>query len=380
MLAHYRQGPDGKWSLHAEVNFKSDEDHATGWRPWFILWAAYRWTGDEKYAKPFIDAGIDSLQLVNSDELDILNKRKEWTDPLIASASKRNQKTETPWQLAWQATGDTSWLEKVYGSQIQTAHEREFINTQGSLWIDRIYFNNGELQRSRLGGVALMRNYVYPGNAVSWKFDAPASDQSVAILVPEATPDHVKIIAYNLDAVPVKAHMTGWEVDPGQWTITQGTQKSIGNASPALDAQLHDVGTSTVSFERSSSLDITFAPRTTTVIELKQVTKGVPYWSRPDLAIEQADVKVAGSRMAVTVHSLGAVDAPVSTLVLRDRTGKTIATAAIPALKAPTDLVPKTAVVTLTLPAHADYTGGSLNVECGGTLPEITQSNNLIQF
>ena len=147
-------------------------------------------------------------------------------------ASKPNQQNETAWQLAWQATGDTSYLNKVYASQIQTAHEREFINTQGSLWIDRIYFNNGELQRSRLGGVALMRNYCYPGNAVSWRFDAPANDQSVAILVPEATPDHVKIIAYNLDPVPVKAQMTGWEIDPGQWTMTQGTQQGIGNAQP----------------------------------------------------------------------------------------------------------------------------------------------------
>ena len=68
------------------------------------------------------------------------------------------------------------------------------------MWIDRIYFNNGELQRARLGGVALMRNYVYPGNVVSWKFDAPAKGQSVGILIPEGTPDHFKIIAYNLDS------------------------------------------------------------------------------------------------------------------------------------------------------------------------------------
>ena len=84
--------------------------------------------------------------------------------------------------------------------RFETAADRKFINTEGSLWIDRIYFNNGELQRARLGGVALMRNYVYPGNVVSWKFDAPANEQSVAILVPVGTPDHIKIIAYNLDA------------------------------------------------------------------------------------------------------------------------------------------------------------------------------------
>jgi hypothetical protein len=381
MLAHYKPGPDGKYSLHTEVNFKSDEDHPTGMRPWFILWAAYRWTGDEKYVKPFVDAGTSSLELLNADALDMLNKRKEWTEPVIAAASKRIPwQTETPWQLAWQASGDTSYLEKVYAAQIQTAHEREFINTQGSLWIDRIYFNNGELQRSRLGGVALMRNYCYPGNSVSWRFDSPANDQSVAILVPEATPDHVKIIAYNLDPVPVTAHMTGWEIDPGQWTMTQGTQAAIGNAQPAQDAPVGNMTSRTVPFERSSSVDIVFAPRTTTVIELKLASKGVPYWSRPDLGIDPEDVKVEGAKMTVTVHSVGSVDAPASTLVLRDRSGKTIATAPVPALQAPTDLIPKTASVTLALPAHADYAGGSVTIECGGNVPEITQMNNRVQF
>ena len=59
-------------------------------------------------------------------------------------------------------------------------------------------------------------------------------------------------------------------------------------------------------------------PRTTTVLELKLVKKGVPYWSRPDLGIDRDDVKVEGSRVKVTVHSLGAVDAPRSKVVLRD--------------------------------------------------------------
>ncbi len=230
ILAHYKPGPDGKPTLHLEVNFKSDEDKPTGMRAWFILWAAYRWTGDAKYVQPFIDAPIESLQNVNADILDMLNLRSSQTGPLVAAASKVRgpvgiaQPSETLGQLAWQATGDTSYLEKVYASQIQTAHQRAFINTEGSLWIDRIYLNNGELQRSRLGGVALMRNYCYPGNAVSWRFEAPANDQSVAILIPEATPDHVRIVAYNLESQPVTAHMTGWEVDPGQWTMTQGTQ------------------------------------------------------------------------------------------------------------------------------------------------------------
>jgi len=404
ILAHSKPGPDGKPTLHLEVNFKTDEDKPTGMRAWFILWAAYRWTGDPKYVHPFVDAPIESMQLVNADMLDMLNLRKTKTNPLIAAAAKSSgpsgiaQPSETLWQLAWQATGDTSYLEKVYASQIQTAHEREFINTQGSLWIDRIYFNNGELQRSRLGGVALMRNFCYPGHAVSWSFDAPADDQSVAILVPEAAPDHVKIIAYNLDRVPVTAHMTGWEVDPGEWTMTQGTQAGIGNEQSGVPtdrsssvgseqsaqngigaaAPVENLATQNVAFERSKSIAITFAPRTTTVIELRLKNKGVPYWSRPDLGIDPEDVKVEGSKMTVTVHSVGAVDAPASKVVLRDRSGKTLASATVPALKAPLDLTPKTAQITLTLPANTDLKGATVTVECGGDVPEITLMNNTV--
>ena len=89
------------------------------------------------------------------------------------------------------------------------------------------------------------------------------------------------------------------------------------------------------------AFDFTFAPHTTTVVELKLTEKGVPYWSRPDLGIGADDVKVEGAKMNVTVHSLGAVDAPASKVVLRDKAGKMLATARVPALKAPLDLTPK---------------------------------------
>jgi hypothetical protein len=378
-LAHYRRDPDGKWRLHTEVNFKTDRDRPTGMTPWFILWAAYRGTGKPKYVKPFFDNPMEAMQNVNADTLDMLKLRKKETTALIAAAATP-QPNEKVWQLAWQATGNTSYLDKVYGQQLQTAHERRFINRQGSLWIDRIYFNSGELQRSRLGGVALNRNYCYPGNALSWRFEAPTNDQSVAILVPEATPDHVRIFAYNLEQVPVKAQMTGWEVDPGEWIMTQGTQASIGMAPPPANASVENAVTKTVAFERSKSIEVTFPPRATTVIELTLKSKGVPYWSRPDLGIDPEDVKVTGNTMTVTVYSLGAIDAPASKVVVRDRTGKMLATGDIPALKAPVDLVPKTAVLKLVLPKGADLKGGSVRVECGGNVPEITLMNNSVQM
>jgi len=190
--------------------------------------------------------------------------------------------------------------------------------------------------------------------------------------VPQGTPDHIKIIAYNLDSVAVKAKMTGWEIDPGKWEITQGVQGATS------DAALSDMSTRSAEFERSRDLEISFPPHVTTVIELKLVAKGVPYWSRPDLGIGEDDVKVEGGRMKVTVHSLGSVVAPASKVVLRDRAGKVLASAAVPAIKAPLDLLPKTAAVSLTLPAGAEWTGGSVTVESGGKVPEITQRNNRV--
>ncbi len=375
-LAHRHVNPDGKMGMHYAVNFHTNEDLTDGNTPWFMLWAAYRWTGDKKYLVPFGDNPPESLRLINSDALDMLNVRDTWGKELLQTAApdRRNDSgtaSETNLHLAWQLTGDAKDLDKLYASQIETAVDRKFINTEGSLWIDRIYFNNGELQRARLGGVALMRNYIYPGNVVSWRFDAPAAGESVGILIPEGTPDHIKVIAYNLDSTPVKAKMTGWEVDPGKWEITQGVRDSD-------DGPVRDASTRTKEFERSRDLEVTFAPHVTTVLELKLVEKGVPYWSRPDLGIGEDDVKAEGGRVKVTVHSLGSVDAPASKVVLRDKTGKVLATAAVPAIKAPLDLYPKTASVVLTPPKGADWKGGSVTVESGGKVPEITQRNNRV--
>ncbi len=375
-LAHRHIDPDGKYRLHYTVNFHTNEDLPGSQDPWFVLWAAYRWTGDKKYIAPFADDPPASLRAINADALDMLDVRDTWGKELLNSGSSSQRSdagvaSETNLHFQWQLTGNTRALEKLYTMQIQTAEERKFINTEGSLWIDRVYFNNGELQRARLGGVALMRNGIYPGNVVSWAFDAPANEQSVAILVPEATPDHIKVIAYNLSDKPVSSHMTGWEIDPGTWEIAQSTQATE-------NAPLENTQTRSGDFERSRDLTFTFAPRTTTVLDLKLVKKGVPYWSRPDLGLDREDIKLGKANMSVTVHSVGAVDAPAATVVVRDRVGKVVAKTATPPLRAPTDLLPKTATVTLKLPSNADLTGGSVSIESSGSVPEITQMNNRV--
>jgi hypothetical protein len=215
---------------------------------------------------------------------------------------------------------------------------------------------------------------LYPGHAVSWSFAAPARAEDVAILIPESTPQSIKIIAYNLSSAPVTANLTPWNLAPGKWEVTQGIDsRGDGQLTGAAQPQQFD-------FEHDRPLTITLAPRATTVIELKLISKGTPYWDRPDLGIGKDDVVIQSRTVTVTVHSLGAVEAPATRLALMDGNGKVIATVAVPALKAPLDLMPKTTTVTLTVPAGASIKGGSVVVDPDTTMREITRMNNQVKL
>jgi hypothetical protein len=367
LLAHRRTGAAGVASTSTTIEFATDKDlpgagvGAGGDRALTVLWAAYRWTGDRKYLLPFLDAGYRGLGQLSADALHQMGLRDTWGKAypeLVASGGGDSASRH----FAWQVTGDTKYLEDLYADQAKAARLREFINTQGSLWIDRVNVPDAEIQRARLGGIAIVRNYVYPGHAVSWRFAEPGAEQRVAILVPLATPNYVRISAYNLDTKPVAAAMTGWNVDPGEWSMSV-------NGGPAQ----------AVTFERTKSLDVTFAPRATTTIELRLVSKGVPYWSRPDLGIAERDVRITGRNVRVTVHSLGAVDAPSAMVTIRDAAGKAIANAPVPALKAPVDLLPKTAEIVVEIPAQVSLKGASVSVEMRGPVSEITLRNNVVK-
>jgi len=133
-------------------------------------------------------------------------------------------------------------------------------------------------------------------------------------------------------------------------------------------------------FERTGSLDFTFAPRATTVLTLKLKAPGTPYRQRPDLGIGREDVQVNGRKVRVRVHSLGAVPSPATTVVFRNRAGEIIATGKLGPLPAPADLYPKTKEVTLTLPAGADAAGGTVEIDPDRRLEEITRLNNSVEL
>ncbi|HVZ63607.1 MAG TPA: LamG-like jellyroll fold domain-containing protein [Lacunisphaera sp.] len=392
LLAHKHPDKFGSAALPSAIRFADDSEGVAtrGNLPWPIFWGAWRFTGRREFLEPILDGGPAALNAVNANALDWLGLRAEWRDRILEGARGRpvdyrrvpvvGRPRESSYRgtvdapVRWQLTGDKRILAQLYGEQNEETKLQEFINTEGSLWIDRVGVPYAELQRARLGGIALTRGATYPGHTVSWRFAAPATAESVAILIPNATTTSFKVIAYNLETTPVHATMTGWNIDPGRWEITQGLDM---NDDDEAD---REITTHEASFERTKSVDITFAPRATTVLTFRLKTSGTPYWSRPDLGLDAQDVQIASNELHVTIHGLGSVPSPESEVVLRDATGAVRARATLGPLAAPVDLQPRTTTVTLKLPAGLDPRGDTIEIDPDHRLEEITRLNNVVRL
>lgn len=388
LLAHRHANGGGSGRLFSvpAIHFATDREESAGrsYFPWHVFWGAYRWTGDRRYLEPIISGGGSQLMQVNANVMDQLEVRETFQRTLRTGDDRpadnrpggraANFRASAFDHFAWQLDHDKSRLARLYTTQIETCAATEFINTEGSLWIDRVGVPTAELQRARLGGAALVRNSLYPGHTVGWSFAAPANEQSVAILIPDATRTRFTVIACNVETRPVAATMTGWELDPGQWEITQGVDT---NDDDRADGP---VTTRTARFERSRSLTFELPPRATTILTLKLKQPGTPYWQRPDLGLDREDVTVQGNQVRVRLHSLGGVAVPASTVAVIDAQDRTLAHANTPAMNAPDDLTPHTAEVTLTLPNGANLSGAAVLLDPDEKLEEVTRLNNRVEL
>ena len=274
--------------------------------------------------------------------------------------------------VAWQVTGDKRFLETLYAREIQSDAQRMYMMTEGHLWTDRVQIPSEQLQRARLGGIGARRNQTFGGNVVAWRFAAPAKADDVAILAPDARQDRFKVIAFNLSDRPVDATLIAADITGGRWKLVSGRDA---DGDDRIDA---DRTERELDLERTDELPVTLAPKQSTVLEFELVKAGEPSWQRPDVGIGIDDVKLAKGEVAVTVHSLGALDAPAGVVILEDRAGKEVVRAPFAALKAPVDLRPKTTTVRLKASARTDLAGYRVRLVLDGGGREITQRNNSV--
>jgi hypothetical protein len=378
ILAHAKTGADGSTSWPDEINWRTDATRATlppNTPPMQLFWAAWRWTGDEKYLQPILLAqakgGNAAIRQVTPDVLAALDKHADWGGAAVKAAGGARASNLDRY-LAWETTGDKRWLEQLYADEIREADQRMYMQTEGHWWTDRVEVTSEFLQRTRLGGIALMRNWIAPGATVSWRFADDADAGKVAILVRGATPTHFTVVAYNASDHEARARMTGWNVTAGDWRMTSGVDRDGDDVTDA------PVEARTVPLEKSGSVELSFPPRQTMVLAFELEKAGPATETRPDLGIGPDDVVRSGRSLSVTVHSLGAQDARAGVVRVLNGAGRTIAEARVPALPAPRDLKPKTALVKLTLPAGFDAKGARVAVALPDGLREVTQQNNSV--
>ncbi|HBE39625.1 MAG TPA: hypothetical protein DDW27_00155, partial [Bacteroidales bacterium] len=326
---------DGK--LYTEINYSTDEsrdDTGNRGKPWSLFLAAWKLTGDRKYLEPLPQS---------------LFYNREFNQDKIAGN---------------------------YRNEISNLGIREYINTEGSVWIDRISSFNPVIQEDRLGGVALTRtNILYPMNRVSWKFEAPASWTSTAVYVQESGPEKIRIITYNLENESVNAEMTLWDVLPGKWSITTGIDTDDDQKPDT------DLVESSVNLGRGEKLDLTFAPRKYTIISLDlKESSGQGYWDLPDIAIGKEGITVSENEITVRVHNIGAIISPEAAIVVTDSEGIKIGSALVPSIQAPVDLKPRRTDIKISIPSGTGHTAAKIELDPEYKIKQITRKNDTVSW
>nr|MCR4859351.1 hypothetical protein [Bacteroidales bacterium] len=322
-LAHAKTDTDGKVLLPNEINFLTDE--ARSWGGSFalpLMWYAWRWTGEPKYLRAVEGSGWDHVNYTRETLTDQIRK------------------------------------------DLRAIDAREYIMTEGSLWIDRIGFPCETIQYSRLGGIAMTRSQnLVPSNPLRWHFRGAEDAQRLAILVTQTSPTQFEIEFFNTGAQPLEAVMEGVEAPGGMWELTEP------------DGKLRQV-----EWGRARCLPLRIPARRECRIRMRLTGKAEDYALRPDVGIGEEDLVLTPEGLGVTVHNLGGVDVPGVTVVLRDARGHILSQTETPAIPAPVDLVPKTARVVLEVPRGCNLAECSVALDPGKESGEIYPGNNVTSY
>lgn len=328
MLEHYYDG-----RLHVLVNVTTDEDQVhERTREWPLFYAAWKFTGDEKYLKPIDPALYEQQQ-----------DRFPGTD-IAEAAAKR------------------------YEDILRKAALREYINTDGQLWVDRGVIDIAVMQQDRIGGVGHERFSLYPRHYFRWQFK-PSQEMDVAVMVTYAAPDKIRLSAFNMTDDDITAHMIMEDIIPGKWTVKAGTGPEIGVMEQSEEREME--------LEWMGGLPVVFKPGRHTVLELDLREREKGYWERPDLAMDREDVIIRDDCIRVRVHNIGAAESAETELVLKSPSGEILRRSQVPPIPAPNDLYPKVMEIPLWT-RGIDLAGCSVELDPENRMKEITKTNNRI--
>ena len=142
-----------------------------------------------------------------------------------------------------------------------------------------------------------------------------------------------------------------------------------------IDGAVH---TQTGPMEMTLGMDVTFAPKATTIIEMQLVEEREDSRLRYDLGLGRDDIRRYDHGLNVRIHSLGSRPTPECTVALMDQQGNILKSALLPPLPAPIDNWPRYRDVVFNLHNVPELVGLRVVIDPEGKLHEITRDNNSI--
>ena len=321
MLEHKRY-KDGVIQLPLEICFTDDSERMWGLRfIGAIFCYAYHWTGEEKYLEVYKASGYAGFTHSKEDFV------------------------------------------RLGRDELRRNAIMEFINTEGSVWTDRLRFDVDLIQESRLGGIAMNRwEHMVPLNLVGWKFDKDEDADKVAIHFEKSERDNFSVVFFNTSKKTVSVTMSGVETLGGEWEMNYNSHKKL------------------VNFGRGRKLSFKIPPGKEYQMNMRLISKGVDFNHLPDLAISSSDIELDGNMLRVTAHNISGVSIDGMRICFADSNGKKLIEKEVPNIPAPSDFLPKTAMIIFDIPDNFKNGNYQIILDPDNMIEEIYEENNIAEF
>ncbi len=326
------------------------------------------YTGDEKYARPFMDMfsqGRASLQidkyLPEFEQMGLLDG--------LGEEELRGLEEHEPY-LGVLRRGDRLVLIAALRNDIAHMQRFRYMYTEAEQFTDRIFLSSINNAAKAYCGAYTTRNKIHHGLSVSWE----GFGTDFAALVLQSRADRLRVAVYSFADEPMTGAMRVWRLDHGTYRV------AIGPDADGDDALDRPVEAQEMELLRYSAVPITLPPRQTTIVEIEQVEALDDIRDRPDLALSPLDTTVAEGTVRGVVHNIGVAGVASTEIALVNPQGEVVAhetLTEIPGIGA--DLEPVRIDYELT-GVPADPAGWQVVTDPAEAVDEIYEGNNTVRL
>jgi len=263
----------------------------------------------------------------------------------------------------WKLTGDRAHLYPALEALYRRLKFTMPVITEAGQSGDRVAIPKPLISQLYLGGVPASRNRsFYPDFAVSYE----ELDDTFAAMVQENTPASLKVLLYSFEAQPKKGRIVTWALERGLYEVTQ--QPEEGEGEPVRN---------TVQLERGEGFEINLPPKTSWVVNVRQLKREVPPGRLADAAFAPGESRYGDGTLTVPLYNLGVTPLRDVPIRLLSEKGKVLAEETLKELPPVAHWKLGRAEVRFALNAKPGERF-QLEADPEGKHPEITRRNNRV--